>query len=436
MLEFYDFFVYSPLAVLVFADVFFPAQSPGAGALLALSTFAVGFIARPIGGLLAGHLGDRVGRRPMLVATFLFTGAVTFAVGLLPTYAQIGVWAPALLVTLRFLQGIGLGGEWGGAALLAVEHAPEHRRAFFGSLISASAPLGVILANGVVAVLTGTLTRSQLLAWGWRIPFLVSIVLVIVGLLLRMKVEETPEFARLRSANRPSPSPVLQVLRRHPRQILAVVAIHAGPTTVGFLSGTFLVGYAVKAMHLSPAVALTGTITGSVVHFVLTLLIGRFADRGGQRRFVSIGGAAIIVWAFPMFWLAGLGQVGALFCAFIGVAVVQAFISTPEPAFYASLFGPETRYSGMSIGYQTATIIGGGAGPLVIQALVDGSGGATWPASLYLAGVGVLVLVAALTVRTATAGRGEGAGGGAEGESGGGAGESAATVPPAEGATT
>ncbi|MEV0602900.1 MFS transporter [Streptomyces sp. NPDC050315] len=439
MLEFYDFFIYSPMAALVFAKIFFPASAPGTGTLLSLATFAVGFVARPIGGLISGHFGDRVGRRPMLVASFLFTGAVTFAVGLLPTYGQIGIWAPVLLVTLRFLQGVGLGGEWGGAALLAVEHAPPGRKAFFGSIVSASAPVGVILANGVVALLTATLTEDQMLAWGWRLPFLVSVVLVFVGLVLRLKVEESPDFTRAKETGRatetsraaetsraeetsraaetgraaegqqavrtpgPDPkrgrTPVLEAITRYPKQILSVIGIHIGPTTVGFLSGAFLVGYAEAVMGISASVALAGNIVGSVVNLLLTPLAGRLADRFGQRDLLLAGGAAVALWGLPMVWLLNSDSVAALFCVFIGGSVTQALLSAPEPAYFASLFPAEVRYSGMSIGYQAATILGGGAGPLIAQALVNGAGGSVQPVGFQVLASGLLVMAAVLLVR-------------------------------------
>lgn len=402
MLEFYDFFVYSPMAALVFAKVFFPDQAAGTGTLLSLGTFAVGFIARPIGGLVSGHFGDRLGRRPMLVASLLFTGLMTFLVGLLPTYSQIGIWAPVLLVSLRFLQGIGLGGEWAGAALLAVEHAPEGRKAFFGSIISASAPAGVILANGVVALLTTVLSQDQMLSWGWRIPFLFSAVLVLVGLLLRLKVEESPDFTRVKAEQKPTRMPVLEAVTRFPKQIFSIVGIHVGPTTIGFLSGAFLVGYANGSMGISAPVALSGNIVGSFVNLLLTPLAGRLADRFGQRRLLLAGGIAITVWGFPMVWLISTHSVLALFCVFIGGSVTQAIMSAPEPAYFADLFSAEVRYSGMSIGYQTATIIGGGAGPLIAQALVNSADGDIWPVGFQILAAGLIVLGALLIARPRT----------------------------------
>lgn len=401
VLEYYDFFVYSPMAALVFAKVFFPEQGAGTGTLLALGTFAVGFVARPIGGLVSGHFGDRVGRRPMLVASFLFTGIVTFSVGLLPTYSQIGIWAPVLLVSLRFLQGIGLGGEWAGAALLAVEHAPEGRKAFFGSIISASAPVGVILANGVVAVLTGVLSEDQMLSWGWRIPFLISLALVFVGLILRLKVEESPDFVKPEAGSAPARMPVLEAVTRYPKQIVSVIGIHVGPTTIGFLNGAFLVSYATGVMGISPSVALSGNIVGSVANMAITPFAGQLADRFGQRRLLLAGGVGLALWGLPMVWLINTPSVAALFCVFLGSSVMQAVISASEPAYFAGLFAPEVRYSGMSIGYQTSTIIGGAAGPLIAQALVNGADGEVWPVGIQVTTAGLIVLAALWIVRPA-----------------------------------
>lgn len=393
-LEFYDFFVYSPLAALVFAKIFFPSYGTGVGTLLSLSTFAIGFLSRPLGGAIAGHLGDRLGRRPTLMMTFLFTGVVTVGVGLLPTYAQAGIWAPIGLVALRFLQGLGLGGEWGGAALLAVEHAPEGRRAFFGSIIAASAPLGVIAANGVVALLTAVLSHGQLLSWGWRLPFLFSIVLVVMGLVLRARVPESPEFERVRRADREVRMPVAEALRRFPRQILAVIGLHTGPTTLGFLSGTFLVSYAALQMHINPTIVLLANVTGSVVNFALTPLVGRIADRIGSHRLIIAAGVGTVAWAFPMFWLIGTHSVVALYTVYIVTALIQVLVASQEPVFYGSLFSPEVRYSGISLGYQIATIIGGGLGPIIAQALVNGTHGQTWPVAAYVVLIGFVFLVA------------------------------------------
>ncbi|MEV5542144.1 MFS transporter [Saccharopolyspora shandongensis] len=416
ILEYYDFFVYGPMAALVFAELFFPAASSEAGLLLSLGTFAVGFVARPLGGIVIGHFGDRVGRRAMLVVTFLLTGVVTFAIGLLPTYAQIGIWAPILLVSLRFLQGVGLGGEWGGAALLTVEHAPAGRRGFFGSLVQAGAPIGVILSNGVVAVLAGTLSREQLLAWGWRIPFLISIVLVLVGLVLRWRITESPEFVRTRQSSERVRLPVLDALRHYPKQIAGAVGVHLGDTTLGFVQGIFLLGFATKVLGMDATAVLLANIAGSAVNLAVTPVIGHLADRFGRRSVLAAGAVALAVWAFPMFWLINTRSVVALFAAFAVGSVIVATIFAPQTSFFAELFEPRVRYSGISIGFQVATVLGGGLSPIIAQGLQTGVRG-TWPVSLMLVVVAVISLVSVMALRppaesgrsrTAAAGRASG----------------------------
>jgi MFS family permease len=399
ILEYYDLFAYGPMAALVFSVIFFPQSSPATGTLLALSTYAVGFVARPIGGVIIGHLGDRLGRKRMLVFTCLMTGGVTVAIGLLPTYAQIGVWAPAILVMLRFLQGIGIGGEWGGAALLTVEHAPENRRGFFGSLVQAGAPIGVIMSTGTVAILTAVLSREELLAWGWRIPFLLSIVLLVVGLVIRLQIDESPEFERLKAERREAQAPALEALRNYPGQILSAIGIHVGDTTLGFIQGIFVLGFATSVLKLSPTTVLLANMTGSVVNFCVTVVAGHLGDRFGRRQVLLVGSLALAAWGLPMFWLINTGNVASLFAATIIGSAIVGLLFSQQATFFAELFEPRVRYSGMSIGFQVATVIGGGFGPLIAQALQNAGGGSTNLVSAYVIFVGLIGAVCAFTAR-------------------------------------
>jgi MHS family shikimate/dehydroshikimate transporter-like MFS transporter len=399
VLEYYDFFVYGPMAALVFSLIFFPDSSPAVGTLLALSTYAVGFVARPLGGIVIGHLGDKVGRKRMLVFTFLLTGSVTVAIGLLPTHAQIGLWAPLLLVSLRFLQGIGIGGEWGGAALLTVEHAPKGRRGFFGSLVQAGAPVGVILSSGTVAILTATLTREELLAWGWRIPFLASIVLVVVGLVIRLGVAESPEFSDVQEHGEQSGAPALEAVRRYPRQILATIGIHLGDTTLGFMQGIFVLGFATGVLKLDPTTVLLANITGSVAALLITPFMGHLGDRVGRQRVLALGAGALALWGFPMFWLINTRSVPALFVAMVVGSLIVGTLFSQQATFFAELYEPRVRYSAVSIGFQVATVIGGGFGPLIAQALQNSANGSTVPVSVYVVVVGLIGVVCALAAK-------------------------------------
>jgi MHS family shikimate/dehydroshikimate transporter-like MFS transporter len=399
VLEYYDFFVYGTISALVFGQVFFPTGNSAVSTLLSLASFAVGFIARPLGGIILGHFGDRIGRKPMLLFTFLLTGAVTVLIGFLPGYAQIGVLAPVLLVTLRILQGIGIGGEWGGAALLAVEHAPAHKKGLYGSLVQAGAPIGVILSSGTVAVLTAAMGTQQLVAWGWRIPFLASAVLLLVGLFLRLRVAESPEFKRLKVEDKKEKLPVWVAIRRYPKQILAAILIHMSDTTLGFIQGVFILGYASGVLGMNPTIVLLANIFSAVMNLITTPLAGSLGDRIGQRRVVLIGVVGIALWAFPMFALIGTQTVVGLFVAMGVGGVLVGWLFSGQATLFAAFFPANVRYSGMSLGFQIGTVVGGGFGPLIAQALSGAAGGSTWPVSVYILAVAVLTFLTAIAVK-------------------------------------
>ncbi|WP_051388814.1 MFS transporter [Arthrobacter sp. 35W] len=397
VLEYYDFFVYGPMAALVFGAIFFPTGDPALATLLALSTFAVGFVARPLGGIVIGHMGDKFGRKRMLMLTFFLTGGVTVGIGCLPTFNQVGVWAPILLVLLRFIQGFGLGGEWGGAALLAVEHAPESKRGFFGSLVQAGAPIGVILSSGVVAIITGTMSKADLLAWGWRIPFLISILLVVFGLILRVRLTETPDFEKaVASAPAKTKLPLTVALRQYPKQILAMIGLHVSDTTLGFIQGVFILGFATVTLGISPTVALIANIAASLANLIMTPLAGLISDRIGSRPVLVTATAVLALWAFPMFWLMETKSVTALFVVMVCNGMIVGTLFSQQATLFAAVLEPKVRYTGMSVGFQVATVIGGGFGPLIAQALQNSAGGATWSISTYLVIVAIIALVSAI----------------------------------------
>ncbi|SDR77811.1 MFS transporter [Microterricola viridarii] len=399
VLEYYDFFVFGSLSALVFGQVFFAADDPAVATLLSLATFTVGFIARPLGGIILGHFGDRVGRKRVLLFTFMLTGIVTVLIGFLPTYAQVGAIAPILLVLLRILQGIGIGGEWGGAALLAVEHAPANRRGLFGSIVQAGAPIGVILSSGVVAILTATMGIEGLVAGGWRIPFLASAALLLVGLFLRFRVEETPEFAAVKEEKNEAKMPVLEALRSYPKEILAAIFIHTSDTTLGLVQGVFVLGYASGVLGMDPTIVLLANIFSSVVNLIITPIAGHFGDSYGQKRVLSVGLVALALWAFPMFWLIGTGTVVGLFTATGVSGLLVGTLFSQQATLFADMFDPRVRYSGMSMGFQLGTVLGGGFGPLIAQSLTSATGGATWSVSTYILFIAIVALFFTITVK-------------------------------------
>lgn len=389
-LEYYDFLLYGPIAALVFSKLFFPGEGELA-LLLSLGTFAAGFLARPIGAVLGGHAGDRFGRKAPMLASVVAMGFATFAIGCLPTYAHIGLWAPALLVSLRFVQGVALGAEWGGAALMAVEHAPPRQRAFYGSFIYTAAPIGTILSSGLVAVLVTTLSPQQMLDWGWRVPFLLSIVLVLFGVYLRLQVAESPEFLRMQACAGPVRRPVIEAWRCGRRQILVAAGVKVGDTANVFVLVIFVLGHATREVGISPQTVLAATIVASVVSMLAAPVVGRLCDRHGPAPVMVAGGVVLMAWAFPMFWLVDTGSTAMVFVVYIVGVLINCLIAAPMAAFYARLFEPCVRYSGMSLGYQAGTVLGGMA-PLAAQALQNAAGGATWAVSTGLVALGVIVV--------------------------------------------
>lgn len=391
--EFYDFLVYGTVAALVFGELFFPAADPAVGTIAAFGTFAAGYVARPLGGLLFGHFGDRVGRKSMMLATMALMGTGSFLIGVLPTYDAIGVWAPVLLVALRVVQGIAIGGEWGGATLMVVEHA-EHahgkRRGLWSSATQLGAPLGSVLSAGVVT-LVSALPDSEFRAWGWRVPFLLSVALLAVGLFVRLRVAESPLFKPAEPAAKP---PVLEVLR-HPKPVLLAACAGIGAFTAQSLLTGFMISYAVGHGYSRPQVLTAVTLASCVALFVLPAA-SALSDRVGRRPVVLAGALASAATAFPVLALVDSGSPGLLILALvIGHGVAQSTMYGPLGALLTEMFGTEVRYTGASLGYQGATLIGAGFSPLIASSLLAGNGGGSTPVALLLCGGAA---VTALTV--------------------------------------
>ena len=373
-IEWYDFFLYGTAAALVFNKLFFSNQDPLTGTLSAYGSFAIGFLARPLGGAIFGHFGDRVGRRAMLVWSLVIMGVATALIGLLPTYAAIGIWAPILLTLIRFVQGIGVGGEWAGAVLMAVEHSGGERRGFHGSWPQMGVPAGLLLSTGIFTLVSTTLGEEQFLAWGWRIPFLLSIALIGVGLFIRLKVMESPAFERIKREQREERQPLLTVFREHPRELLVGMGMRVGQNTVFYIYTVFVLSYGANTLGFPRTVMLTGVAIASAIGLFSIPWWGHLSDRYGRRTMYLAGSLISMVYAFPFFWLLGLGSAALVWVAIVlGVNLGHDLMYGPQAAWYSEMFGSHVRYSGASMAYQLASIAGGIA-PLVATKLMATNG--------------------------------------------------------------
>jgi metabolite-proton symporter len=390
-IEWYDFFLYGTAAALVFNKLFFPASEPLVGTMLAFGTYALGFIARPIGGIVFGHFGDRVGRKRLLMLSLVLMGAATFAIGLLPTYAQIGVWAPILLVVLRLVQGFAVGGEWGGAVLLVAEHSPPERRGFWASWPQVGVPIGNLLAAGLLALMAGVQDEAEFLAWGWRVPFLLSIVLIAIGYWVRVAVEETPVF---RAARQTEHAPALEVVRHHRRPLLIGMGLRFADNVSYYVITAFAITYITEIVRLPRAVALQAVLVGCVGQAIALPLFAALSDRIGRRPLYAFGAAAVGLWGFVFFPLLDTGATSAVLAAFVVALVLHAAMYGPQAAFIAELFPTHVRYSGASIAYQVTSIFAGSLAPIIALALLRRTGSAT-PIAIYVALMCAISVVAA-----------------------------------------
>ncbi|MER7401392.1 MFS transporter [Streptomyces sp. NPDC000070] len=388
-IEFYDFFVYGTAAALILGPLFFPTFSPVAGTLAAFATFGVGFIARPLGSVLFGHIGDRRGRRPVLMASLLLTGASTVAVGCVPTYETIGVAAPLLLLVLRFLQGLGLGGEWGGAVLLTVEHAPAGRRGLWSSFPQVGPALGFLLANGVVLGLSATLSEAQFASWGWRVPFWAAGVLAVMGLWLRSSLVESPSFLKIDDHAR---VPLVEVLRDHWRLLLLTGGALAIGYAIFYAVTTWSLAYGTERLGVSRSVMLTCIMGAVVVKGALTPLMALLGDRYGRRPLCLAGCAAAALWMFPMVALLATGAPLPMFLGFLGAMLAFITMFAVIAAYLPELYEPRVRCTGAAVGYNLGGVLGGALTPIVATALAEQGGRVPWGVAAYLTAIALFSL--------------------------------------------
>ncbi|MEV6114016.1 MFS transporter [Streptomyces sp. NPDC052109] len=398
-IEWYDFFLYGSAAALVFNKLFFPDSDPLVGTLLSFLTYAVGFAARPLGALVFGHYGDRLGRKKLLVLSLVMMGGATFAIGLLPTHATVGAFAPVLLTLLRLIQGFALGGEWGGAVLLVSEHGDARRRGFWASWPQTGAPAGQLLATGVLSLLTAVLSDDAFGTWGWRIPFLLSGLLVLIGLWMRLSVDESPVFkealarAESRRAEETEKLPLVSVLRHHWRDVLVAMGARMAENISYYVITAFILVYATTSAGVSKQTALNAVLVGSAVHFAVIPAWGALSDRVGRRPVYLLGAAGVGLWMFPFFSLVDTGSFGYLVLAVTVGLVLHGAMYAPQAAFFAEMFATRMRYSGASIGAQFASVAAGAPAPLIATALLDDYGSST-PIALYVIAAAVLTLIA------------------------------------------
>ncbi|TWF75884.1 metabolite-proton symporter [Pseudonocardia hierapolitana] len=398
--EWYDFFLYGVAAALVFNEVFFPALGPAAGTVASFATFAIGFVARPLGGLVFGHYGDKLGRKTLLVISLLMMGIATFLIGVLPGAATIGVAAPILLIVLRLVQGFAIGGEWGGAVLIVSEHGDPARRGYWASWPQAGVPFGQLLANGLLFLLAAVQDEAAFLAWGWRIPFLLSAVLVLIGLYIRLSVEESPIFkeaqakaAQAAAAGEKQVVPIVDVFRRYPREVFTAMGARFAENVSYYIFTIVITSYMTQRLDVSSSFVLGAVMIGAFVHLVTIPVWGALSDRYGRKPIYLLGAAGVGVWAFVFIALIDTANFALTTLAVIGGLVFHGAMYGPQAAFLSELFGTKVRYSGTSVGYQLASVFAGGLAPIVAVALYT-SFDSGYAVAVYVALSALLTLVA------------------------------------------
>jgi len=401
-IEWYDFFIFGTASALLFGRLFFPTFSELAGTLAAFASFAVGFVARPVGGLVFGHIGDRVGRKTTLVVTLTMMGVATFLMGLMPTYAAIGVWAPILMVVLRFVQGLAVGGEWGGAVLMATEHSSRERRGFFGSFAQVGSAVGGLMSTGMF-LLMQQLPEESFVSWGWRVPFLLSIVLVLVGLFIRLRITESPVFVQLKETRRVVKVPVVELLKSDARNVLLAAGMYLAHGVLFYAMTVYTLAYTTSTFGLAQNTYLVGVTAAGAVQILTIPLLGALSDKLGRRPVMMFGTLFIVAFAVPLnFMITSRLPVLAWLAVVISICVGHNAVYSPMAALFTEMFPAHVRYSGASLGYQLGGAIAGFV-PLSAASLVGAAGGAYWPIPALIAGAGLVGFVCILLMRPVVA---------------------------------
>src|SRR5713101_274774 len=395
VIEAYDFLLYVLVAPLVFANLYFPASDPLVGTLQAFAIYAVGFVARPVGAVLFGHYGDRIGRKTTLIATLLLTGLSTFAVGFVPGYESIGIWGAVILTTVRFIQGLGIGGDWGGATLMAMEWARTNaHRGFITAWPQWGGPAGLFFANLAVLAFSA-ISGDQFLTWGWRVPFWLSIVMVGVGLYIRLGILETPVFQRVVAEERVARAPVIEVIRRQPKEIILTALVRTGQQGPFYIFTAFVFTYGTTVSHSSRDLLLTALLVATAISAVTIPVFGHLSDRIGRRRITLIGAVAMGVWGFVYFELMNTGIPGWVFLAIALSLIAHDMMWGPQGALIAECFTPRLRYSGFSLGFHLASITAGGPAPLIATALLAATGSG-YVIALYILFCAIVTIVSTI----------------------------------------
>jgi metabolite-proton symporter len=398
-IEWYDFFLYGSAAALVFNRLFFPEFDPLTGTLLAFATYALGFVARPVGGIVFGHFGDRIGRKRLLMLSLVLMGVATVLIGLLPTYSAIGIWAPISLIALRLVQGFAVGGEWGGAVLMAAEHGDSARRGFWASWPQAGVPAGNLLAAAVLSIMAALQSEADFLSWGWRVPFILSALLVIVGWYIRNRIAESPMFeAEIEASEAPSKVPAVEVLRERPKALVLGAGLRVGENISYYILTVFSLTYLVDVSKESRSLALNALLIGAAVQFFAIPLLALLSDRIGRRPVYALGAFGLAAWSFVLFSLLGSGDHASIVLALVVGLVLHGTMYGPQAAFITELFPTRIRYSGVSLAYQLTSIVAGSLAPIIALWLYKAFGSAT-PVAIYVAAACAISGVSALLAR-------------------------------------
>ncbi|MBD7939246.1 MULTISPECIES: MFS transporter [Cytobacillus] len=398
-IEWFDYFLYGTVAALVFNEYFFHSDNPTVGLLLAYASFALAFFIRPLGGVIFSHIGDRVGRKKTLVLTLTIMGGSTVLMGFLPTYETIGVMAPILLIILRLIQGIGLGGEWGGAVLLAVEYAPKEKRGLFGSVPQMGVTIGMLLGTIALSIMT-LLPEEHFLSWGWRVPFIMSALLVFFGLWIRKGIDETPSFKKAQESGEIAKIPIVETFKTSWREVLISVGAKVVETAPFYIFGTFIVSYATSELGFSRTATLNAVTVGTIVTTILIPIMGSLSDKIGRKKLYIGGTLAMAVFAFPYFWMLQQGTVTWLVIATVlGLGIVWAPITAVLGTMFSEIFKSNVRYTGITLGYQIGAAVAGGTAPLIATALLAYFDGSYVPVALYIILCAAISLIAMIAVR-------------------------------------